>query len=158
MTEEHIRRAAGEGWLARAWLRLHEPRIISAVYGVAYAATTLIGVWTTVSPPRSIEGETGPWLMAMITLMVAAGGLFGVVTVALGLYWAERSAVALTIGGLALWGGMTIYLQLVGAGNRGLTLLACLLSIGFFGVRTFWISARPYSPRIHPVPTDAEDQ
>lgn len=152
MTQKNLRRAAGIGWLGRAWLRLHEPRIISAVYGVAYGIALTVGIWCTASPPQSIEGQTGPLLMGLITMLIAVGGAVGVATVMRGVYWAERTAAWLTITGLAAWGGMTVWLQLTGTGNRGLTLMACLFGIGFFGIRFWWIGDRPYNPRSHPTP------
>lgn len=152
MTQRHLREAAGAGRLRRAWHRLHEPRIISAVYGTAYAVAAIVGVWTTVSPPQSIEGQTGPVLMGMITVMVTIGGLIGVWTTLLGVYWAERTAAWAIIAGLTAWGGMTAYLQATGTGNRGLTLMACLFAIGLFSLRFYWIGDRPYNPRSHPVP------
>lgn len=151
MTQKHFRKAAGMGWVNRAWARLHEPRIISAVYGAAYTLAMAVGIWCTIAPPQSIEGITGRVLMTIVTGIIAAGGAFGVITTARGIYWAERTAAWLIIVGLALWGGLTIYLQIIGTGNRGLTIMAALFGIALFGLRFHWIGDRPYNPRIHPV-------
>lgn len=150
MTQKHFRKAAGMGWLSRAWSRLHEPRIISAVYGAAYAVASIVGLWALASPPRSLEGAAGVALTALIAGAIAIGGLLGVVTVAWGIYWMERTAVYLQITGLTFWSGLTIYLQIVGEGNRGFTIMAALVCIGFYGLRFHWIGDRPYNPRIHP--------
>ena len=151
MTQKHMRAAAGYGWISRAWLRLHEPRIISAVYGAAYLVAAALGVWTTMAPPQSIEGVTGAALMAIVTCAIAAGGALGVVTVAVGVYWAERTAALLIELGLVVYLGLTIYLQVIGSGNRGLTIMVICFAGLLFGIRFHWIGSRPYNPRIHPV-------
>lgn len=158
MTQKHFRKAAGMGWVTRAWSRLHEPRIVSAVYGAAYTLATAVGIWCTIAPPQSIEGITGRVLMAIITGIIAVGGGLGVITTARGIYWAERAAAWLIITGLSVWGGMTIYLQFVGSGNRGMTIMAALFGIALFGLRFTWIGDRPYNPRSHPVPPEPVDQ
>ena len=158
MTQKHLRKAAGMGWLDRAWSRLHEPRIISAVYGAAYTLATTVGIWCTIDPPRSIEGVTGRALMAIITGTITLGGIFGAITTARGVYWAERAAAWLIITGLSVWGGLTIYLQFVGTGNRGMTIMAALFGIALFGLRFTWIGDRPYNPRSRPIPPESAEQ
>ena len=148
MTKSHIRRAASWGWAKRSWARLHEPRIISSLYGCFYVAAVAVGIWCTISPPQTVEGVTGRLLMGMITIIIALGGVFGVVTVASGNHWVERTAPALIITGAAFWTGLTVFLQFASeSGNRGLTIFAGACTVAFFALRYVWITDSPYSRR-----------
>lgn len=147
MSQRFIRTSAGYGWVRRSWMRLREPRFISAVYGIWY--TILTAVWTSslISPPRTVEHAAGEVLMLAISGIIVCGAVVGVITVAMGTYWAERTTVALVLLGLAGYLGMAVYLEATGSGNRwpqiGVILGAMLLT----ALRSYWIVERPYNPQ-----------
>ncbi|WBL18528.1 hypothetical protein [Citricoccus sp. NR2] len=150
MTQSHIRRAAGYGWPRRAWARLHEPRIISAVYGGAYTIMTILGAISVVHPPGTINHVAGGVLMTIIAGCCALGGLIGIITVANGAYWAERTAVGVSLLGLGGYWLMAAYLAVTAEGNRWMQLMALTLAVLFIAVRLHWVNARPYNPRRMP--------
>lgn len=147
MSQQYIRRAAGWGWPRRAWARLHEPRIISAVYGGAYTAMIILGAISVARPPRTIEAAAGDVLMSLIALLITAGGALGAVTVANGRYWVERYAVGLAGLGLLGYWLMVAYLAVTASGNRFMQLLALTLALLFVLMRLHWVLRRDYNPR-----------
>lgn len=147
MTQQHIRRAAGYGWAKRSWARLHEPRIVSAGYGLGYTLMTILGAISVAHPPRTINHLAGDVLMMTIAGCCALGGLIGIITVANGAYWAERTAVGISLLGLVGYWLMVAYLAITAEGNRWMQLMALTLAVLFIAVRLHWVNARPYNPR-----------
>lgn len=147
MTQKHIRRRARVPWYKRAWMQLHEPRVVSATYGAVYFVAVIVGSISMFNPPRTIEAAAGDVLMAIIASLITLGGVIGVVTVAKGVYWIERYAAALMILGSAAYLAMALFLQVTTSGNRLLQAGAILAAGCFFGVRYWWINDRPYNPR-----------
>lgn len=147
MSQKHIRRLTGFGWVKRAWLRLHEPRVLSTAYGVWYLI--MAGVWLRAffEPPQTIENTFGTALVSIISVLIVLGGVTGVATVLNGAYWAERTAVALIILGLTGYLALTLTLEVVGTGNRQPGMGSTLGAIGFTWLRAWWIYDRPYNPR-----------
>lgn len=147
MTQHHIRKQAGLGWPRRAWARLHEPRIISGVYGLGYALMAILGAVSVVHPPRTINNLTGDVLMMVIAGCCALGGLIGVITVANGAYWAERTAVGIGLLGVGGYWLMVAYLAVTAEGSRWMQLMSLTLAVLFVAVRLHCVNARPYNPR-----------
>src|SRR5690625_7605792 len=102
MTQKHIRKLAGYGPIRRAIARLHEPRIISAIYGGVYTVALLVGLYNFFDPPRTIaDAADNPILLYAIAGGISAGGLLGMIPVARGLYWVDRYAAGLLEVGIA---------------------------------------------------------
>lgn len=147
MTQKHIRKAAGWGPLRRAWARLHEPEVISAIYGGWWLFALGLGGFSVVNPPRSIETVTGDVLMSIIAGIITVGGIIGVAAVPRGAYWAERPAVACVAIGMSFYGLFVAYLWWDGTGNRGMQELGIIGSVAFTLLRLHWVMDRPYSKR-----------
>lgn len=58
--------------MKRAVMRLHEPRIISAVYGGVYTLAAIIGMVAVFYPPRTIEHVAGSVIMAVLAALIFA--------------------------------------------------------------------------------------
>lgn len=147
MSQQFIRRAAGIGWSRRAWMRLHEPRIVSFIYGIGYVVVTICASISVVHPPRTIEAAAGDVLMSIIAGACAIGGVAGVVTVSRGSWWAERYAVGVLLLGLAGYWLMVGFLTLAAPGSRFMQLMGLTLAILFVSLRPYWIWDRPFNPR-----------
>lgn len=147
MTQNYIRRLAGYGPIERAIARLHEPRIISAVYGGVYTLALLVGLYNFFDPPRTIaEAADNPILLYLIAGGISAGGLLGMITVARGLYWVERYAVGLLGGGIGLYWIISVWLTIFGGGSRWMSLMTTTFAVILILVRYYWIADRPYTP------------
>lgn len=144
MSQDHIRRGAGMGWIRRAAMQLHEPRIVSAVYGAAYTLSAIVGLITIFYPPLTFEGLVGQAIMSYIGAAIAAGGILGMVTIIKGCFWVERYAVGLITAGLGFHLLLTIIATIMSLGNRQLTIMALTFAIGFILMRSIWIFKSPY--------------
>jgi len=147
MTQHFIRRIAGYGWVKRAWETLHEPRVISAIYGGVYTIALLVGVYNFFDPPRTIaQAANNPWLLYAINGAISLGGALGMITVARGLYWVERYAAGLLSGGLGLYWLISLWLTIFGGGSRWMSLMTTTFSVILILLRYYWIGDRPYNP------------
>ena len=147
MTQHHIQRLAGYGPIKRAIARLHEPKIISAIYGGVYTIALLVGLYNFFDPPRTImEAADNPILLYAIAGGITAGGALGVYTVAAGVYWLERYATGLLGGGISLYWIISLWLTLFSGGSRWMSLMTTTFAVILILIRYYWISSRPYNP------------
>ena len=147
MTQHHIRKLAGYGPLKRAIARLHEPRIISAIYGGVYTIALLVGLYNFFDPPSTIaEAADNPIHLYAIAGGISTGGLLGMITVARGLYWVERYAAGLLGGGLGLYWIISAWLTLFSGGSRWMSLMTTTFAVILILIRYYWIADRPYNP------------
>lgn len=147
MTQHYIRRLAGWGPIRRAIARLHEPRIISAIYGGVYTIALLVGVYNFFDPPQTIvNAANNSWLLYATTGAISAGGLLGMVTVARGLYWVERYAAGILAAGLGLYWAVSFWLTLFSGGSRWMSLMTTTFAALLVVLRFYWINDRPYNP------------
>ncbi|MFJ2518643.1 hypothetical protein ACIOWF_06695 [Cellulosimicrobium cellulans] len=140
MTAPTLRRVAA------LWAKVHEPRVISAAYFVMYAAGIGAGVYATINPPTSIEGQIGSTAMTALTVLVTFGCILGTIAALPGIYWLERSAVT----SIALAAGIYLFilatLQLQQPGNRMLQAWFVFFVLGMQLVRWVRVRERPYRP------------
>lgn len=148
MTQHYIRKLAGYGPVKRAWAQLHEPPIVSAIYGAWYIALLCIGLYSMFNPPRTIEAAAGDALMSTIAGLLALAGAWGVVTIATGDAWLERFAVGFGILGWFAYEVISAYLWAASTtGNRGMATLGVLGSLILTGGRWYWVRKISFSER-----------
>lgn len=148
MTQHFFRRVAGFGPVKRAWFQLHEPPIVSAIYGIWYIIVLIIGVYSSFNPPRTIEAAAGDTLMSTIAGLLALAGAWGVITIATGDAWLERFAVGFGGIGWFVYGIISIYLWYTATtGNRGMATLAIFGSLILTGGRWYWVRRISFSER-----------
>lgn len=130
------------------WATVTEPRHLSIIYGGIYTAGAVTGVITLIAPPSTIAGELGPVLLVTWALLFLVGGIVGMSTVLQGFWKWERWANYLTLGGIAIYGGVITTLHIESSGSR-LTQLGVLgLAAGVFIVRLALIRGRSYGPHV----------
>ena len=149
MTQKHIRKNAGFPWWKRAYYKLREPRHLSAIYGTAYFLIALVWIRAIFVQPQTFEGPFGPVAIGIIGTVISTGAIASLVTVANGAYWAERSTAAIIVVGMIAYFILTVYMEIVGGGNRQPGALSTLLGTGFLLLRYWWILDRPHSPDKH---------
>ena len=148
MTQHYIRKLAGWGPVKRAWAQLHEPPIVSAIYGAWYIALLCIGLYSMFNPPRTIEAAAGDALMSTIAGLLAIAGAWGVITIATGDAWLERFAVGFGVLGWFTYEVISAYLWAASTtGNRGMATLGILGSLILTGGRWYWIRKISFSER-----------
>ena len=128
------------------WLRVHQPRVISALYFAIYLCLLGGGIAAIMEPPGSIQGEVGAVAMYTLAGLLAFGGLVGSVAALPGIWWLERTAV-LSIGlSAGIYGFIITALHFTEGGNR-LLQLSFVMTVGFMqAVRWHRIRERPYDP------------
>ena len=147
MTQNIIRKNAGIPWYKRAYYRLHEPRVVSAVYGLIYVIATIVGAYNFYDPPRTIvEAADNPILLYAIAGGISAGGLLGMIAIARGLYWVERYAAGLLGGGIGLYWIISVWLTIFSGGSRWMSLMTTTFAVILILIRYYWIADRPYNP------------
>lgn len=132
--------------LRRAWQKVREPRVISVAYFAMYASGVAAGVYATVSPPASIEGQIGSSAMAALTVLLSFGCALGTVAALPGIYWLERSAVLSIALAAGIYLTILTTLQVQQPGNRMLQAWFVSFVLGMQLVRWVRVSERPYRP------------
>ena len=147
MSQNIIRKQAGLPWYKRVYYRLHEPRVVSAIYGCVYVIALCVGVYNFFDPPRTIvEAADNPLLLHLIAGGITAGGALGVYTVASGVYWLERYAAGFLAGGISLYWIISLWLTLFSGGSRWMSLMTTTFAAILIFMRYYWINQRPYNP------------
>lgn len=95
--------------ISNLWLRIQEPRALSAIYFFIYVVVAILGLAVVVDPPRSIQSSIGLTLLACWGWMLLVGGGLGACTVLQGVWWLERAGAiacgfAMLIYGVAICG------------------------------------------------------
>lgn len=129
------------------WERITEPKAQRIVYAIVYMVTFLTGVGTLWMPPNSIAGQLGPALTTFWSIFLILGGIVGLATVFSRWWKMERVGITLTLGGVAIYGTVVLYLHFTQPGSRitqlGMIILAALLFI----LRLILIQGRDFQPR-----------
>ncbi|MCR1984501.1 hypothetical protein NSA53_19895 [Cellulosimicrobium cellulans] len=132
--------------LRHAWARINEPRVISVAYFCMYTSGVAAGVYATISPPTSIEGQIGSNAMAALTVLLTFGCALGSVAALPGIYWLERSAVLSIALAAFIYLAILATLQVQQPGNRVLQMWFVSFVLGMQLVRWARVSERPYRP------------
>lgn len=131
----------------RAWLRVHQPRVISALYCAIYLALTYAGISAFISPPRSVEGVIGQVAITILALLLVLGGSLGAPSALRGVWWLERVAVVAVAFSAFIYGSIVLALEIqASTGNRQLQLMFILVTLLMQAVRWQSIRKRPYDP------------
>lgn len=134
-------------WLLSSYSRLHEPRVISAVYGLVYIVSLAVGIYNLFDPPRTIsEAADNPYLLYLTTGSIAFGGLTGVITILNGKYWQERYSAGFLVGGLTMYWWVSFWLAVSGSGSRWMSLMTTTFAAILVALRYYWIKERPTNP------------
>lgn len=137
---------AGQSWIGVLWLRLQEPRVITALQTISYLVFSALGIVVLLDPPRSIEAPAGTTFTLVWGLFAALGGLAGVYGTPGGKWIIERPAIYLCGTAIMLYLGMVIYLQFTAAGNRWPQILALTLVLLSLARRFATIRKYDYEP------------
>lgn len=132
--------------LRRVWQKINEPRVISVAYFVMYALGACAGVYATISPPSSIEGQIGSTAMTALTVLLAFGCALGTIAALPGIYWLERSAVTSISLAATIYLVILMTLHAQQPGNRLLQAWFVLFVLGMQLVRWVRVRERPYRP------------
>src|SRR5690606_20588102 len=112
-----------------------------------YTAGVFVGVYSTISPPLSIEGEVGMGTMVALAVLLTVGCAVGAVAALPGIYWLERTAVLSISLAMALYLSIVLVLQVQEPeGNRLLQAWVVFTVLVMQAVRWVRIKARPYRP------------
>jgi len=134
----------------RAWTKVHQPRVISALYCVIYTLLLLGGISALIDPPRSIEGTIGAAAMTLLASLLTLGGALGAPASLVGAWWLERLAVVSVGFSAGIYGAIIITLDVQAtSGNRQLQLSMVLVVLLMQAVRWHRIKQRPYDPDRH---------
>ncbi|MBN0040256.1 hypothetical protein JN535_08775 [Cellulosimicrobium cellulans] len=135
------------GILRDLWSKVHEPKAVSVAYFVIYASGVLAGLYATIVPPSSIEGEIGAAAMTVLSLLLTVGCAIGTAAALPGIYWLERTAVTSIALAMALYLGIVIALHVQSPdGNRLLQAWPIFAVLVMQLVRWVRIRRRPYRP------------
>lgn len=132
--------------MRRVWQKVREPRVISVAYFAMYASGVAAGVYATISPPASIEGQIGSSAMAALTVLLTFGCALGSVAALPGIYWLERSAVLSIALAAFIYLAILATLQVQQPGNRMLQAWFVAFVLGMQLVRWVRVRERPYRP------------
>lgn len=133
-------------YLAALWARVHEPKAVSIIYFAMYTLGAIAGLYATLDPPRSIEGQIGTTAMTALAVLLTFGCVLGAIAALPGVYWLERSAVASVALSAATYLGILLALHTYEGGNRLLQSWFVIFVLGMQAVRWVRVRERPYRP------------
>lgn len=127
-------------WVQTWWLRVPEPRELSALFTVVYLVSASTGLAALFNPPLTLVTITDRTAVGLIAALLVAGALLA------GAggwreYWRlERIGLFILISAEATYFGLIAYLQIVhGSGARHLQLGTIAIAIGCFVARYLMI-------------------
>jgi len=135
--------------IRRLWARVNEPRIVSVSHALVYFVLLSAGLYALVNPPTTLEGAAGAFSMRLLAGTLAIGGAIGAPTALAGIWWLERTAVALVVLATTVYLGLTLALQATSPpGTNRFLSAAMILSVLIlhFPVRWHRVRLRPYDP------------
>lgn len=110
------------GWAHRLWLRVREPRVITAISGAYWLIFVCMGVAAFVAPPQSIAAELGPIRTELWASFLLVGGALGFIgcclLTAVWWRWVEHAGMIAAAGGLALYFTVVMTLHYTQEGSR----------------------------------------
>ena len=132
----------------RLWLKINEPRIVSVTHALVYFVLMSAGLYALINPPNSVEGAAGDLAMTLLAGTLAIGGAIGVPTSLAGIWWLERTAVALVLLASGVYLGIIIALQVTSTSgsNRWMQASFVFSVLALNVVRWHRVKDRPYDP------------
>lgn len=123
-------------------MNLHEPRVVSAIYGATYTLAAVVGLLLILFPPVSLQLLSSGGIMFAVGGFLLLGGIVGIVAIILGWFRVERHAVGLTAAGVGFaW--VPVLITEFWTTHIGLVILGFLLSVGFVLMRSVWVFKTP---------------
>lgn len=132
--------------LRALWLRVNEPRSVSVIYFLMYAIGVPAGLYATINPPNSLEGQIGSTAMTALTVLLTFGCALGAIAALPGIYWLERSAVTSIALAAVIYLVIVATLHVSQPGNRLLQAWFVAFVLGMQAVRWVRVRERPYRP------------
>lgn len=132
--------------LKSLWLRVQEPRALSAIYFFAYLAIGVLGLAVVVDPPRSIQSSIGHILMTAWGMTLLAGGLIGSVSVLPGIWWLERAAAIFCMTAMGVYGIALLGVPVTQVSTRIASICFVIFAILAFAARLVKIRHHAYDP------------
>lgn len=134
--------------LRTLWGKVREPRSVSVAHFIIYVAGAAAGVYATIVPPTSIEGEIGTLAMSALSLLLTFGCAIGAIAALPGIYWLERTAVTSIALAMALYLAIVVTLHAQNPdGNRLLQAWPIFAVLVMQWNRWVRIRRRPYRPQ-----------
>lgn len=130
----------------KLWLRLQEPRAVTAAQTLIYAVVVFAGVMSLVSPPTSFEGYLGISVPYVWGGFATLGGLAGMYSAPTGKWLIEKPAVLACLTAISLYAGSVLTLHLTTSGNRLVQLCFVIVALLHFITRYFRIRPFSYEP------------
>lgn len=130
-------------WTLALWLRIQEPRVVTAMQTMIYALVAVGGLMTILQPPTSFEGTFGAGILYTWGTFALAGGLLGAYAAPGGKWLIEKPAIIACVTAIGIYAGIILTMQLTTSGNRITQLVFVLIGLLHFIGR--YARIRPYS-------------
>lgn len=128
------------------WLRVQEPRALSAIYFFAYLVISILGLAVVIDPPRTVQSSIGHVLLIGWGSMLLVGGLLGTISVLPGIWWMERAATGFCMTAIAIYGVTVCFQPVTQVSVRIASLCFIIFAILAFATRLVKIRHFAYDP------------
>ncbi len=132
--------------LHKLWLRIQEPRALSAIYFFVYLAVAVMGLAIILDPPRSIQGAIGHTLVVCWSWFLLIGGGLGAATVLQGVWWLERAGAILCGFAMLIYGVAVCGVPLTQISVRVASVCFVLFAVLAFAARLVKTRHYAYDP------------
>lgn len=102
----------------RLWMRLREPRVITALTALSWIVLGVGGTLALMWPPSTFANKLGAPLTYTWGGFLAVGGVLGFLGAYLAWWWLERAAIIATITGSLIYGSIVVSMHIAQPGNR----------------------------------------
>ncbi|WGM21873.1 hypothetical protein QEH68_06780 [Paenarthrobacter sp. OM7] len=128
------------------WLKVQEPRALSAIFFFAYLVISVLGLAVAIDPPRSIQSSIGQGLMVGWGALLLIGGVLGSISVLPGIWWMERAATGFCMTAIGIYGVAVAGLPVTQISTRIGTLCFVIFALLMFATRLVKIRHFAYDP------------
>lgn len=132
--------------LMKLWLKVQEPRALSAIYFFAYLAIGILGLAVVIDPPRTVQSSIGHVLLIGWGAMLLVGGGLGATSVLPGIWWMERAASILCMTAIAIYGAAVCFVPVTQVSTRIASVCFIIFALLAFAARLVKIRHFAYDP------------
>lgn len=133
-------------WASTLWLKVQEPKIVTLYQTFIYLLLFLAGISALIQQPYTIADKLGLALATWWGVMATLGGLLGMVSCPPGIWWLEKVAIPLSIGGVGIYALTLSTLSYTQPAMKTIHIAMALMMVLHFAARYARIRKSAYDP------------
>lgn len=133
-------------WAQNVWLKVQEPKIVTLYQTFIYLLMFLAGLSALIQQPYTIADKLGMGLATWWATMAVVGGILGMLSCPPGVWWLEKVAIPLCMGGVAVYAYTLSTLVYTQPAMKDIAVAMALMMLLHFAARYARIRKTAYDP------------